>query len=256
MLAAIAALVLPLSGAQRKPSAEELAKAIAAQQKERESSIQINELAGNIHSLNDSRAYVNTVAKEFADELPPTWTTAGLRERIAEAEYKTATNPANLIPEQRVADAWNRFVNEIGAPSEALVTVAEVHNLRDADYASARLMWARGIRDIWTVPNIYALGSDSKVANGCRAIEALRIEWEMANEYQNLLAARERVRKGILFSDLLGKPAKKPARGYVSAGVTFSRSEPIQAAADRYIRERGISDFSLLVDEMIGNLLK
>ena len=256
-LAAIAALLLPLSGAQRKPSAEAMAKAVAARQKERQSSILINQLAGNIHSRDDSRALVNAVAKEFADDLPPEWTTAGLRERIAEAEYQTATNPENLIPEQRVADAWNRYVNEIGAPSEALVTVAEIHNLRDADYAGAQLMWAQGLKEIWSVPNIYAVGPDGKVANGCRAVEALRVVWGMANQYDNLLAARDRVQKGILFSDLLGKPAKKPAHGYVRAEVTSSsRSEPVEAAADRYIREHGVADFSLLVEEMIGNLLK
>ena len=256
LLTVIAALLLPLTPAQRKPSAETMVKIVAARKRELQSSIQINQLAGNIHSLNDSRAYVNAVAKEFADELPPEWTTAGLRDRIAEAEYKTATNPANLISEQRVADAWNRFVNEIGAPSEALVTVAEIHNLRDADYASAQLMWAQGLKEIWTVPNIYAIGSDGKVANGCRAVEALRIEWEMANAYENLLAARSNVQHGILLSDAYKKRAKKPAHGYVRAGATASsRPEPIQAAANRYIREHGIADFSLLVEEMIGNLL-
>ncbi|MFZ0664015.1 MAG: hypothetical protein WAM66_15105 [Acidobacteriaceae bacterium] len=257
LLAIIAALFLPLTPAQEKPSAKEMARAAAAQQKERQSSIQINQLAGDIRSLSDSRAFVNAVAKEFADELPPQWTTAGLRGHIAEAEYQTATNPAKLIPEQRVADAWNRFVNEIGAPSEALVTVAEIHNLRDADYTSAQVAWARGLKEIWTVPNIYAIGPDGKVANGCRAVEALRIEWEMANQYENLLSTRYRVQHRILLSDVFKKQEKKPARGYVKGEVTFSsRSEdPVEAAEQRYISEHGIADFSLLVEEMIGTLL-
>ena len=38
--------------------------------------------------------------------------------------------------------------------------------------------------------------------------------------------------------------------------TSSSRSEPVQAAANRYIREHGVADFSLLVEEMIGNLLK
>lgn len=258
LLTTIAALLLPLAPAQHKPSAEAMAKIIAARKREQQSSIQINQLAGNIHSLNDSRAYVNAVAKEFANELPPEWTTAGLRERIAEAEYQTAANSEKLIPEQRVADAWNRFVNEIGAPSEALVTVAEIHNLRDADYASAQLMWAQGLKEIWTVPNIYAIGPDGKVANGCRAVEALRIEWEMANEYQNLLAARYNVQHGILLSDAYKKRAKKAAHGYVKTEVRVSSGseDPVEAAERRYVSEHGIADFSLLVEEMIGKLTR
>ncbi|MGA3090142.1 MAG: hypothetical protein ABSD75_16135 [Terriglobales bacterium] len=74
---------------------------------------------------------------------------------------------AKLVPEQRIVGVWNQYVREIGAPDETIVSVAEIHNLRDASYTIARLMWARGTPSIWTMPILFALGSDGKVADGC-----------------------------------------------------------------------------------------
>ena len=69
-------------------------------------------------------------------------------------------------------------MREIGAPDEALVTIVEIHNLRDAEFTSARYLWARGSQTIWIVPTIYAVGTDGEVAKGCRAIEAIRVTYE------------------------------------------------------------------------------
>lgn len=254
VVAVIAAVVMPFCLAEQRPPR---GAAIAGMEKESHAAIQINELAGNVHSLADARNYVNAVAKEFADDLPPAWTTVLLRERVAQAEYRAASSPTGLIPEQRVADAWNRFVNEIGAPNEALVTVAVIHNLRDADYASSRVMWARGIKDIWTVPNLYALDSGGKVASGCRPVEALKVLWEMANQPEKVSGARERVKKGVLASDLFKQQQKKPASGHTRGWVTTSNrpEDPIEAAERHYVSEHGIADFSRVVEEMIGKVL-
>jgi hypothetical protein len=216
----------------------------------------MNELAGHIHSLNDARRLVNMVAKEFADDLPPKWATAGLRERIAEAEYRSATDPAQLIPEQRVADAWNRYVDEIGAPRDALVTAAEVHSMRDTDYTMVRFAWTRVDQSMWTMPNIYALGPDGKVANGCRALEAVLVVWRMANYYEEIDAARNRVKMGIVESDLFRKQEKRPATGYVRAEVRASivPENPVESAERRYVSEHGMADFSGVIAEMLGNL--
>ncbi len=69
------------------------------------------------------------------------------------------------VPERRIVDAWNKYVEEIGAPQETRVSVAEIHNLRDGYYATARLLWSRGSQDVWTMPNIYAVGPDEKLAD-------------------------------------------------------------------------------------------
>ena len=82
------------------------------------------------------------------------WATNTLRDRLALAEYQSAIDPTKLISEQRIADAWNKYVREIGAPEEALVNIAEIHNLRDAFYVEAQLLWSRGSQSIWTMPDI------------------------------------------------------------------------------------------------------
>src|SRR5690242_11211763 len=174
------AMLLIGSAQQGSRSPEDLARmkqeAEALSRKYEQQAIRLNEMAGNIRTEADANALVDAIAEMFAKELPPAWATADIRRRVAHVEFESATNVASLIPEQRVVDVWNKYVHEIGASDEALVTVAEIHNLRDANFASGQEMWMKGFnRSIWTMPNIYALGSDGKVAPGCRALEALRV---------------------------------------------------------------------------------
>jgi len=137
--------------------------------------------------------------------------TSAARQQVAHAEFEAVSNPSRLIPEQRIADVWNRYVREIGASEEALVTAAEIHNLRDADFAISQLWWSRTNLTIWTMPNVYAVGSDGKVAEGCRAVETLRVLYDLDRLFDNLRGARERVRKGILLSDEIGKSLNSSA---------------------------------------------
>src|SRR3954469_11563509 len=118
-------------------------RAEAEARKHQEQAVRLNDAAGNIHSEADARALVDGIAEMFAKELPPAWMTAELRQRIAHIEYESATNVGSLIPEQRLVDVWNKYVHEIGASEEALVTVAEIHNLRDAYYATGQSMWVQ-----------------------------------------------------------------------------------------------------------------
>lgn len=99
------------------------------------------------------------------------------------------------VPEQRVVDVWNQYAKEIGAPDDAIVPVAEIHNMRDGSFTVAQLMCARGNQTIWTMPNGYALGSDGKVAEGCRALEAIRVIHDLEDLFQNLRGARDRLRR-------------------------------------------------------------
>src|SRR5215467_14348515 len=116
----------------------------------REQSIQMNELAAHIDSEADSKKLVDQLAALLKDELPPAWATDSVRRRLAWAEYKSATDPSSLIPEERIAEVWNRYVREIGAPDETMVTVAEIHNLRDAQHATNQMLWERDInRSVW-----------------------------------------------------------------------------------------------------------
>lgn len=205
-------------------------------------SLEINDIASKPQSLDDSRHLTDLVADMFADDLPPSWLTYSLRNQIALAEYESANSTPVLIPEQRVANAWNRYIHTINASPDALVTVAEIHNLRDGSYAVARFMWSRGSRSIWTAPALYATTQDQKLADGCTAFEALRILWDISNQFGNLRGARERVKAGVLVSDTLKPlpPGGTPARysGRVEAHVGM-RDDPVGEAASRYASDHG-----------------
>jgi hypothetical protein len=248
----LAAVLFPLSLLSAQPDNRRMPQITAEYQKNRQQAVAINELAGNLKSPEDARKLVNMVADVFADQLPPKWVTGKVRKRLAMAEYQSATNPEKLIPEQQIADAWNRYVTELGAPPDTLVTAAEVHYLRDAFYTSNQLSWTHGIQNLWSMPGIYAVGADGKVAHDCRTLEALRIVWDFANQYENLQGAREAVKKGFLFSDHFRPPREgEKVQGRVSIR-TVVRNNPVEDAEIRYTRERG----ELAMAQAIGKLVE
>ena len=227
----------------------------------RKRAIHINELAGNIHSEADARAYVDAVAEELTGHRHMSWTTRSIRHRVAHAEYQAVTNSSQQIPEERIVDVWNEYVREIDAPAETLLTVAELHNLRDAMYTSAsRLMWKPEFgQSIWTMPNIYALGADGKVASGCRALEALKIIHDMHDIFPVVLSARARVRKGVLVSDLIKNreehltPVGKSVLtvGGLHATIGFNSVEPF---AYRYQQDHGEHAYQQLLRRLFAEL--
>ena len=236
------------------PSPEALRQATELRRRMHEHAIAIDDLAGHIQSLNDSRKLVNMVADEFSNELPPKWATHSVRERIARAEYESAADPGSLIPDQHVADAWNDFVEKIGAPHETMLNAAEIHYLRDAEYVSARVAWVGYEKDIWTIPGIFALGPDGKVANGSRALEAIRLVWQLGNLTEDFEGIHAEAQKGVLASDLISHPEKPPAPGHEQHGTLVFRtvSFPVQQAAFRYRRDHG----DRAIDHAIEGLLK
>src|SRR3989441_10741067 len=179
---------------QSTPTPDEQASMLLAQLEHElhlQAVVQLNELSGRIHSEADALAFVEGIADIFADSLPAAWAGPSIRQRVAHAEYEAISDPSRLIPEQRIADVWNEYVREIGAPEEAVVKAAEIHRMRDADYAIGQSWWTRGVNEsIWTMPNIYATGPDSKIAHGCRAIKALRGIHELEVKVHNLRSAR------------------------------------------------------------------
>jgi hypothetical protein len=217
----------------------------------------MNELAAHISSEADARAFVDAVADMFADSLPPSWATLVIRKRIAHAEYEAVSDPLRQIPEQRVADVWNKYVREIGASEEAVVTAAEIHSMRDATFAVGQVMWSRGMNQTaWTMPNIFAVGGDGKVAEGCRAVETLRVLHDLDQLFENLRSARERLRKGIVASDAIKRSLENTkANQKTSAWLqAWTDTNPLRPAENRYVREHGADHFNQLVEMLFEEL--
>src|SRR5216683_7761708 len=246
---------------QESPKPEELAaaqqEARLLRERHRQAAIRMNELAARISSEADARAFVDAVADMFADSLPPSWVTAGIRERIAHAEYEAVSDPLQQIPEHRIADVWNKYVREIGAPEEAIVTAAEIHSMRDGTFAAVQVMWSRGTNQTaWTMPSIFAVGGDNKVAAGCRAVEAIRVIHDLDNLFDNLRSARERLRKGIVASDAMKKPLENTNANQKTTARLEVRinSNPLWPAEIRYVREHGVEHFNQFLEMLLEEL--
>ena len=219
-------------------------------ERHRQAAIRMNELAAHINTEADARAFVDEVADMFADSLPPAWATSGIRERIAHAEYEAISDPLRQVPEQRIADVWNKYVREIGASEEAVVTAAEIHSMRDATFATAQVMWLRGTNQTaWTMPNIFAVGVDGKVAEGSRAVEAIRVIYDLDRVFDNLRSARERLRKGIVASDAIKKSLENTSTNQKTTARLVVRidTNPLRPAEYKYVHEHGADHLIQLV---------
>lgn len=253
------AFALILASPPQASSAESEAtmhEAQSAAERHQQAAIRINEAAAQIHSEADAKAVVDEVANLFAKELPPVWASGSIRGRIARAEYEAVSTPANLVPEQRIVDVWNQYVKEIGAPDEAIVSVAEIHNMRDGLSTSAQLMWPRRMQSVWTMPNVYALGTDGKVADGCRALEALRVIHDLDGFFQNLLSARDRLKKGIVPSEKLKKRIESPNSQIHSTSrpQPHASPNPVRLAEQLYVQEHGAAAQAQLLLRLFDEL--
>jgi hypothetical protein len=226
-------------------------------ERHRQAALRINDLAARIHSQADAETIVAEIATLFENELPPLWATGSIRTRVAHAEYEAVSDPAKLIPEQRIADVWNQYAREIGAPDEVIVSTAEIHDMRDASFTTSGLMWARGHQTIWMMPNVYALGADGKVANGCRALDAIRVIHDLDGLFQNLISARERLKKGIVLSETLkklGEGPKTPLRATAHVEARRPFINPIRPAEQHYVQEHGSLAFAQLLGRLFDEL--
>lgn len=242
----------------RQPSPEILRQATEMRRLDRAHATEINDRASHIQSKNDALKLIDLVAAEFSKELPSKWAARSIRNRIARAEYESAYDPGALIPEQHVADAWNDYLQKIGAPRESYVTATEIHTLRDTFYVTSQLSWARGNQTIWTVPNIYAIGQDGKVANGCRAIEVLNILWQLANQPDLLQGTRDLNKTGQLWSYMVKNPSKPPAPGAEKGSATFRvvQGPPnlLEQAALHYAHDHGFRALNRAIEGLLQDL--
>lgn len=239
------------------PSPEVLRHMDEVRRRYRDHAIAINDAATHIQSPDDANKLVDLVVAEFSDEMPRKWASRSIRERVAHAEFKSATDPNSLIPEQRIADVWNDFVTKIGAPKETLLSAAEIHYVRDAQYVSAQLAWTSDEKQIWTIPGVFALGPDGKIAKGARALEAIRLLWNLANTGDDFAGTHKQVEKGVLLSDLFPHPDKPPLPSQQQSGMAIGRiaSIPVQQAAFQYTRDHGARAYDRHIEDLLKQLL-
>jgi hypothetical protein len=218
---------------------------------------ELNQLASTIQTPAGARRFVDFLADLFSEETPSSWTSSALRNRIAQAEFAAVSDPQNSIPESRLAEAWNAYVDTIGAPEDQKVTPAELHNLRDAFLTTARIGWNRGSRNFWLTPSIYATLPDGRLAPGCRAVESIRLLWDLANNPNNIQAARDRVSKGLLVSDLYRRTALSPESSVTRGSVRFAvrNPYPVELAQRKYIQVNGSAAFNRAVMAMLSRTL-
>jgi hypothetical protein len=258
----LAVFLLFVSAQQPVPQQSDPAlqqRAAEVRKSARQAAIHVNNLAGNIRSEADAKAFVDAVAERFTDSQLQSWMTRSIRHRVAHAEYEAVSDPSHLIPELRVVNIWNEYVRELDAPEETLVTVAELRNLRDAAYTMNKRMRKneRFPQSLWIIPDIYAVDAEGKLAGGCRAVEALKILHDMSFSFQSVLGARERVRKGVLLSDSVAQREKNPTprpqavRGELRAGRD---ANPVRLAEFHYVQAHGQIDYRRLLERLYAEL--
>ena len=239
-------------------------QAAEAAQKHREEAVRLNELASHIRTESDAENLIDSIATMFADELPPPWATRDLRLRLAKAEYVAVTDSGHLLPEDRIANIWNQYARAIDAGEETIVSAAEVHGLRDLNYATADLMWSEGWNQtIWTMPNVFALGADSKVADRCRPLEAMRVFYDLDNQFRNLRTVRKALAEGKSFSDEMKRVKERNrsldrsharAEYRLEAAVEVD-SNPVRLAEHRYVSEHGNAAMYSLLKRLADEFL-
>lgn len=107
------------------------------------------------------------------------------------------------------------------------------------------------------MPNIFAMGADGKIAGSCRVLEALRVFYELDNEFMNVLGARERVKMGILASDSFKMPQEQPKSGQRTRGVLQASvaKNPVGPAERIYLLKNGANAFDQLLERLLNELL-
>jgi len=107
------------------------------------------------------------------------------------------------------------------------------------------------------MPAIYAAGPDGSLADGCRALEAIRILHDLAYDPANLKWARERARTGILWSEVIKQEQMLPRQpGRVSAHViVHAPPNPVATAGMRYVQGRGEAAMASAVKQLLCDAL-
>jgi hypothetical protein len=251
-----------VNGNARRMSDPEIQKKLAEyrarNEPHRQAAIRINQMAANIHTEKDARALVDAVAEELTNHKHLLWAAVKYRHRVARAEFEAVSDPANLIPDQRIAGIWNEYVREIDAPEESLVTQEEIHRLRAGRYRMSQVMWPREYgQSIWTMPNVHAVAENGAIGEAGRPLEMLDVLNHLYTNYSELLFARERALKAPATSTVPPQPVSEGSSARVvvrSSFLTAMPADPIRPAEARYQREHGETAYRQLLQRLFDEL--
>lgn len=218
---------------------------------QRKEAVRINDLAGNIHSEADARKLVDAVAEQLTHHKHLFWAAESFRHRVARAEFESVSDPSELIPEERIVDVWNEYAREIDAPEEALISLTDLRTFRAADLHFSQHNWQLDLtQSIWSAPNIYALDTVGDLADGCRALEALKLIVSMHDQFFQVQFARRAPKQLPTEAGAVKASVFKGA--VLSANTT---SQPVASAAYRYQHEHGGRAYDELVRRLFDQLL-
>lgn len=210
----------------------------------------INEVAGSIHNEADARRYIDLLWKVFAPHVPA-WLAGSILDRVAEAEYEAVVH-GRFVSEEQIANSFNQFGQQIGAPAWAQVSAEEVRNIRGAELASAKRSWNSGQRTIWAMPDIYHVDSNGKAASGCRTVEAMKLLYNLHAQFANVIYARERIENPRPTEEASGQWFVE-ARLMLAQGHTYEQE--LRQMEANYAKKHGTSAYEKLERQMFERLV-
>lgn len=222
--------------------------------------VRMNRLAGHLHSVKDAQKLLKMLAKQYASALPPSGIPPTLLHRLAVAEYGSTASPKDLISDKRIADAWNAYMQQIGAPQDTHVTAAYVHGLRMTYARMAWPSWNYGYRTTWTMPAIYATKPDGTLRHGATVLEVARLIEGLSNN-PPIRAACDRVRMKQMA--IMGPGPKAPRDPEAERNMNRQERDAfdLNAVRDtanaqaRYQRERGEAASLQALEGLMNRLL-
>lgn len=166
--------------------------------------------ASNIHSPADAEAYINAILDKYKIDPATIPGLSPLAHRLAVAEYAAITSdPSKRIPEARIAEAFNRLMDEWGEPKWTRITVEDFHRFHK-------------IKAVTLIPYSVSRDAEKNVAYSYRPVEAvylfgvLSIDRGLQSNYKTL-------------------PDLPSAKGPVHVDTTKTRLQPVNNPTKEWV---------------------
>ena len=105
------------------------------------------------------------------------------------------------------------------------------------------------------MPSVYAVGTDGKVAEGCRAVAAIRVIYDL-EQFRTLSGTRDRMRRGIVASEQ-NKQYETPPSSLPPLSFRLEArldADPVRLAEQRYIQAHGSIAYDQLLKRFFDKL--